>query len=614
LTGLGFWDTHIIASNTPIPDLAMEFGPYCGNKVFPDKWDEKTSKYTEGHIKVWERHDSTIVAYLRTRIHSNLSTSFTKDMTAKEVWDIITSVCKLEADAKLEKLTDDFTNTDDIRTIDQLKSFAETLLHTHQRLNELKITFDEPFHCAQLRRVARSVNDNIYLILKTTAPITIGNYLHAIRPHNASGSSGSVKKVTTPHKKSKPKSNKKCRTHDTDEHVWNDATCRELRGLAPLNKDKSSNYPTAWPKILSVQPLDTPHKALSLGRTTRFALDSGSSNHFTASLKGLSNYRSNPRRQHVTAANGGQLHIAGSGDISFSVDTQTSPQHITLHNIHHLPNLHGNLLSVSRFDREDHSVLFGGQQAWIIPGNFRDLLPTTIQPIAIARLEEDGLYYVGTNQDSALQLQALSIRSKCAPDFQLLHRRIGHLNRNDLKLLPSLCTDLQIHGSIYWDHCDPCIHGHSHRQPYPSNPPRKRDIGDLVIQDIKGPLDPLTYTGERYAQIFTERASGHVTLFLLKRRTETTNNYITYKNWLLTQTGHNIKAHQTDNAKEYLSKTFEDHLKAQGTKHRLTVPYAHAQNAVAERQNRTIENTALSMLSQANTPLPFWSDAMRTAA
>jgi hypothetical protein len=100
LTGLGFWDTHILAStpptkNTPISDSDMEFGPYCGNKAFSEKWDEKTSKYTEGHIKVWERHDSSIIAYLRTRIHSTLSTSFTEDMTAKELWDTLTSVCKL---------------------------------------------------------------------------------------------------------------------------------------------------------------------------------------------------------------------------------------------------------------------------------------------------------------------------------------------------------------------------------------------------------------------------------------------------------------------------------------------------------------------------------------
>jgi hypothetical protein len=288
LTGLSFWDTYIIASNppsknTPIPDSDMEFGSYCGNKVFADKWDKKTSKYTEGHIKVWERHDSTIAAYLPTRIHSNLNTSFTEDMIAKEIWDTLNSVCKLETDAESEKLTDDFTHTDGIHTIEHLQSFAETLLQTHQRLSELKILVNELFHCAQLRRIARSVHDNMYLILKTTAPITIGNYLHAIRSRNASALSGIAKKVTTSHKKMTPRSHAKCRTHDADDHVWNDASCHELRGLAPLNKDKSQNYPTTWPKILSVQPIAKPLKALSLGHTTRFALDSRSSNHFSAS-------------------------------------------------------------------------------------------------------------------------------------------------------------------------------------------------------------------------------------------------------------------------------------------------------------------------------------------
>jgi hypothetical protein len=482
--------------------------------------------------------------------------------------------------------------------LDQLQAFAETLLHTHQRLNEIKVTVDEIFHCAQLRCTARSINDNMHLILKTTAPITIGNYLQAIRAHNTSGSLASVQKVTT--KKHKPKSNKKCRTHDTNEHVWNDATCREIRGLAPVNKDKPQNYPSTWPKILSIQSI--PPSALSLRNTLRFALDSGSSNHFMASSSRLSNYRTKPKRQHVTAANGQQLSIHGSGDLTLQSDTP-----FPIHNVHHIPKLYGNLLSVSRFDRDNHSVLFGGKQAWIIPGNFRDWLPTDIKPTAIAHLEDDGLYYLGDEVPHALAV-------KPTLNFELIHRHIGHLNRQDLKVLPSLCTNLHINGSIDWDNCDACIHGHSHRQPYPSNAPRERQIGDLVVQDIKGPLDPPTYDGHRSAQILTERASGHVTLFLLKRRTETTSHYITYENWLKTQTGQTIKAHQTDNAKEYLSREFKNHLKSQGTEHRLTVPYAHAQNAVAERQNRTIENTALSMLSQANAPFSLWGDAMKTAA
>ena len=51
---------------------------------------------------------------------------------------------------------------------------------------------------------------------------------------------------------------------------------------------------------------------------------------------------------------------------------------------------------------------------------------------------------------------------------------------------------------------------------------------------------------------------------------------------------------------EYCSKAFEAYLKEHGISHQLTVPYNPAQNGVAERMNRTIVESARSMLSHSN--------------
>ena len=47
---------------------------------------------------------------------------------------------------------------------------------------------------------------------------------------------------------------------------------------------------------------------------------------------------------------------------------------------------------------------------------------------------------------------------------------------------------------------------------------------------------------------------------------------------------------------------FDAYLKEKGIVHETTVPYNPAQNGVSERMNRTIVETALSMLSQSNMP------------
>ena len=69
---------------------------------------------------------------------------------------------------------------------------------------------------------------------------------------------------------------------------------------------------------------------------------------------------------------------------------------------------------------------------------------------------------------------------------------------------------------------------------------------------------------------------------------------------------------RTDNGREYCSKAFDAYLKENFT-HQLTVPYNPAQNGVAERMNRTVVESARSMLSHSNMPNEFWAQAVNTS-
>jgi hypothetical protein len=70
---------------------------------------------------------------------------------------------------------------------------------------------------------------------------------------------------------------------------------------------------------------------------------------------------------------------------------------------------------------------------------------------------------------------------------------------------------------------------------------------------------------------------------------------------------------RTDNGGEYLSTEFQNYLKAKGIKHELTVPYSPQQNGVAERMNRTLVESARSMIAQARLPKMYWTEAISTA-
>ena len=74
-----------------------------------------------------------------------------------------------------------------------------------------------------------------------------------------------------------------------------------------------------------------------------------------------------------------------------------------------------------------------------------------------------------------------------------------------------------------------------------------------------------------------------------------------------------FKAIRTDNGEEFTSKEFEAHLMAEGVCHKLTILKNPEQNGVTERMNRTLVETARSMLVNANLPHRFWAKALSTA-
>lgn len=79
------------------------------------------------------------------------------------------------------------------------------------------------------------------------------------------------------------------------------------------------------------------------------------------------------------------------------------------------------------------------------------------------------------------------------------------------------------------------------------------------------------------------------------------------------QTERSIKCIQSDNAKEYCSKEFEEFLKTEGIKRRLTIPHTPQQNGIAERKNRTLVEMGRCMIIQSELPASFWAEAIATA-
>ncbi|CAI7786585.1 unnamed protein product, partial [Closterium sp. NIES-54] len=76
------------------------------------------------------------------------------------------------------------------------------------------------------------------------------------------------------------------------------------------------------------------------------------------------------------------------------------------------------------------------------------------------------------------------------------------------------------------------------------------------------------------------------------------------------ESGMKLKSFQSDGGGEYTSQRFKQYLAERGIKRLISLPYAHQQQGIAERMNRTLQNTMRKLLRGMRLPNHQWPEAM----
>ena len=96
------------------------------------------------------------------------------------------------------------------------------------------------------------------------------------------------------------------------------------------------------------------------------------------------------------------------------------------------------------------------------------------------------------------------------------------------------------------------------------------------------------------------------------RKSDALLAFKTFKAQAERYTERSIKCVHFDQGGEYTSKEFMDYCKLEGIRVEFTNTGTPQQNGVAERMNRTIEESITSMLAEANLPPSFWTYTLST--
>lgn len=319
--------------------------------------------------------------------------------------------------------------------------------------------------------------------------------------------------------------------------------------------------------------------------STQWCLDSGATSYMCHDKRKFHELNAN-KKCNIHTATEDTVESSGTGDVKMKATLRNSKVNdIKLKDTMLVPKFKNNLLSVSRMTDNGYTVTFKEKCAFV---NRQD------GSTALVAKRQGQLYVV----DEAEQSQILAARDVKDDNLLRWHQRFGHLNLRDLNKLSSqeMVIGLNMKGNSKELNCEICNKCKIHQLPYKNSTKREKEKLGLVHSDICGPMSVPSLGGARYFVTFIDDKSRYVEVVMLKKRSDVITAFKAYKKRAEKETGCQMKKIRTDNAKEYVSKEFNDFLEEEGIKRQLSVEYCPQQNGVAERANRTLVEMARCML------------------
>lgn len=332
-------------------------------------------------------------------------------------------------------------------------------------------------------------------------------------------------------------------------------------------------------------------------------LDSGASVHITSDVNNIRNTSENTSIKEITAANKGVMPVLCSGDVDIVTITDKCNYAITVKEVLCVPTIATNLLSVSKLIQNGNRVDFKKDCAYIYN--------SSNQLVGEARLI-DGVYKLNVKHKHDCLFTTTSDDMKS----ELWHRRMGHLNSNDLNKMKEGAVegiDFKDKAVIDKSSCVVCCQGKQSRLPFNHVGTRSSEVLNIIHADVCGPMETASIGGCRYFLIFVDDHTRMTFVYFLKAKNQVFKYFKEFKALVENQQNKKIKIFRTDNGLEFCNHEFDSYLTEAGIVHQKTNTYTPEQNAISERMNRTLVERARCMLFDAGLDKKFWAEAVNTA-
>ncbi|KAJ6642522.1 Thymus-specific serine protease [Pseudolycoriella hygida] len=169
-------------------------------------------------------------------------------------------------------------------------------------------------------------------------------------------------------------------------------------------------------------------------------LDSATSFHMSPRADWMKNPLNKPI-DHIVAANNEKLKVKAAGVVEVNVSIDGVENEISIRNVLHVPDLSSNLLSISQLCQKGHTVIFRNEGCQIFDAGMN--LTATGRHV-------NNMFLLNVSNNCCLFTADVS-------EMLLWHRRLGHLNRNDLCKLKCIADGIDFSSTKSSEPCIDCL-------------------------------------------------------------------------------------------------------------------------------------------------------------
>src|SRR6266702_4795510 len=633
------------------------WGLVDGSKTKPNRNADPTA-YAE-----WTYKDQEASAQITLTLKDEPLNSVLYANTTKECWDNLSECYEGKGEQKIVYLINEvFWST--LSKSEPLEPQINALIHAANTISNLGLTLDDKLLVFTLISSLPSSFSTLKTILSTTKSTDLmSDYVKAQvildeQCHMHKSGVGTTAYFAKAAKKGKKKCDKldsqkkkKCTHCKICRHDV--SKCQKLKKEQEEAKAKASGNFTSKPKpadasakiALTEEPTSNSNTVrlfkVSQGLSVQgdlqrqWIVNSGTSHTMCSNHKWFTHFT--PLLTPVKIVLGDNSSIQGTGVSRIDVEMKAKGQwnRAVLQDVLYVPELHGNLLSVSQLARRAANVRFakGGCQihdqrgVLTCEGSLRGNL--YIMPIHVISAESARMAVaqvdafptdgeeLAPHADAATALVAHSATSKA--DVHTWHRRVGHLHVEAVlnMVRKGMVKGMEIVGSssLTPHHCDACLKGKQTRaEIQKSTDSRAAEILGCVFSDVCGKLPTRSHTGFEYFITWIDDASCKVFVTSLHEKSNVAMHLKTFVARAELETGKCLKILRSDGGGEYIAGAVQVYVKEKGIQHEMTTPDTPQHNGVAERMNRTLLDKVWSMLRDASLPKSYWYDALEYAA